>query len=256
MAYHCTRSRARSELDGSDVEPNDVASVAATSSPPGIIVRPSVAATGEPESVSTESAGPVSAPSHPLPAGSLPCSGGLGLLGPVGPPQVGVSALGYPSGLAGPSEVSVHSREQSSSSVGTTAVDTPPPSSSSLAAASYQQQVASRQPSTAATAKAAAEGLTLALIVDRPTRRIQSMSARTSSSFRSLSRPILSPAYGIEQSQSVPVSTGGAASLQRLASQRATSQRAPSFSPNQSTFSYGAPSPPVRLGHRSRLPCG
>jgi len=43
MAYHCTRSRARSELDGSDVEPNDVASVAATSSPPGIIVRPSVA---------------------------------------------------------------------------------------------------------------------------------------------------------------------------------------------------------------------
>ena len=138
----------------------------------------------------------------------------------------------------------MHSREQSSSSVGTTAVDTPPPSSSSLAAASYQQQVASRQPSTAATAKAAAEGLTLALTVDRPTRRIQSMSARTSS-FRSLSPPILSPAYGIEQSQSVPVSTGGAASLQRLASQRATSQRAPSLSPSQSTFSYGAPSPPL-----------
>jgi len=61
MAYHFTRSRARSELECSDVEPSDVAPVAATSSSPSsTIVRPSVAAIGGPESMSTESAGPVS----------------------------------------------------------------------------------------------------------------------------------------------------------------------------------------------------
>ena len=81
MAYHFTRSRARSELEGSDVEPSDVAQVAATSC-----------------------SGPVSAPTHPLPAGSPPSSGGLGVPGPAGPPQVGVSALRYSIGLAGPSE--------------------------------------------------------------------------------------------------------------------------------------------------------
>jgi len=63
MAYHFTRSRARSELEGSDVEPSDVAQVAATSSSlSSIIVRLSVAAVGGPESMSTEPAGPVSAP--------------------------------------------------------------------------------------------------------------------------------------------------------------------------------------------------
>jgi len=92
MAYHF----ARSELEGSDVEPSDVALAAATSSPPSIIVRPSVAAVGGPESVSTESAWPVSAATHPLPAGSPSSSGGLGVSGPAGPPEVGVSALVYP----------------------------------------------------------------------------------------------------------------------------------------------------------------
>jgi len=105
MAYHFTRSRARSELEGSDVEPSDVAQVAATSSSlSSIIVRLSVAAVGGPESMSTEPAGPVSARTHPLPAGSPPSSGGLGVPGPAGPPQVGVSALRYSIGLAGPSE--------------------------------------------------------------------------------------------------------------------------------------------------------
>jgi len=68
---------------------------------------------------------------------------------PAGPPQVGVSALGYPSGLAGPSESGEYSREQSSSSVATVADDTP---------ASCQQQLASRQPPAAVTETAAAEG--------------------------------------------------------------------------------------------------
>jgi len=45
--------------------------------------------------MSTESAGPVSAPTHPLPAGSHFSLGGLGVPGPAGPPQVGV-CLGVP----------------------------------------------------------------------------------------------------------------------------------------------------------------
>ena len=94
----------------------------------------------------------------------------------------------------------------------------------------------SRQPSTIAAAEtAAAEGLTLAPNYDRPTRRAQSLWARTSPSFHSLSPPVVSPAHDVELSQSVPLSRGRAAS----------SQRAPSLSPSQITFSYGAPSPPI-----------
>ena len=85
MAYHYTRSRARSELEGSDIEPNDTAPPAATSPPPpGILEGPSVETVEGPESVSTESAGPVSAPTHSLPAGSPPTSGSHGALGYVG----------------------------------------------------------------------------------------------------------------------------------------------------------------------------
>ena len=80
--------------------------------------------------MSTESAGPVSAPTYPLPAGSHSSSGGLGVSGPEGPPQVKVSALGYPSGLAGPPESSMHSREQVSSSVATVIVESSSPCSS------------------------------------------------------------------------------------------------------------------------------
>jgi len=99
----------------------------------------------------------------------------------------------------------------------------------------------SRQPSTIAAAEtAAAEGLTLAPNYDRPTRRAQSLSARTSPSFHSLSPPVVSPVHDVELSQSVPLSRGRAAS-----SQRVVSQRAPSLSPSQSTFSYGAPSPAI-----------
>jgi len=96
----------------------------------------------------------------------------------------------------------------------------------------------SRQPPAAASAaRLPLEGPTLALNDDRPTRRAQSLSAR-SSSFHSLSPPVLSPAYNVELSQSVPLSRGRPAS-----SQRVVSQRAPSLSPSQSTFSYGAPGP-------------
>ena len=91
MEYHFTRSRARSELEGSDVEPGDVAPGAATSSS-----STNVAAVGGPESVSTESAGPVSAPTHPLPAGSPPPRADSVYLRPAGPPQVGSLPWGTP----------------------------------------------------------------------------------------------------------------------------------------------------------------
>ena len=84
------------------------------------------------------------------------------------------------------------------------------------------------------------EGPTVAPNYDRPTRRAQSLSTRTSSSFHSLSPPELSPAYNAEVSQSVPLSRGRAAT-----SQRVVSQRAPSLSSSQSRFSCGAPSPPI-----------
>ena len=65
------------------------------------------------------------------------------------------------------------------------------------------------------------------------------------SSSVTLSPPTLSPALGFEQSQSVPLSRGRAASLQRAASSQRRSQRLPSLSPTQWTGSYGSPSPPI-----------
>jgi len=100
MAYPYTRSRARGDLGDSDVEPSDPAPSAATSPQPSILAGPKAKAVEESESVSTESAGPVSAPAHL--AGSPPTSGSHGVLGPASSSQVGVSALGYPSGHAGP----------------------------------------------------------------------------------------------------------------------------------------------------------
>ena len=86
---------AYSELECSDVEPSDVAPVAATSSSPSsVTVRPNVAAVGEPESMSTEPAEPVSA--HPFPAGRPSFQGGPCVEEPVGSPLVGISALGTP----------------------------------------------------------------------------------------------------------------------------------------------------------------
>jgi len=93
-------------------------------------------------------------------------------------------------------------------------------------------EATSRQPPTATEVTAAAsQSPTLApKVVDTPTR-----GRRRSSSAYTLSQPTLSPAYTIEQSQSVPVRIGRAAS----------SQRPPSLSPTQWTGSYGSPSPPI-----------
>jgi len=136
MASYYTRSKAPRPSECSDVEASDVAPVAATSAPSSTLVRPNVAAVGEPESMSTEPAEPVSAPIHLSPAGRPPFQGGLSMKQFVGYPQMGVSALGYPSGLAGPSEVSgQQSTTTVSVGVGTVA---PPPTAPQLQAASQQ----------------------------------------------------------------------------------------------------------------------
>jgi len=87
MASYYTRSKAPRPSECSDVEPSDVAPVAATSSLTSTLVRPNVAAVGEPESMSTEPAEPVSA--HPSPAGRPTFQGEPGVEGPAGSPLVG-----------------------------------------------------------------------------------------------------------------------------------------------------------------------
>jgi len=117
MASYYTRSKVprTSEVapsECSDVEHSDAApSVAATSPLPlSITVRPSAAAAEESGSMSTEPAEPVSAHSSP---GGRPISlGGPGVEGPADSSLVGVSALGYLSGLAGPSEIGARSYVQ------------------------------------------------------------------------------------------------------------------------------------------------
>jgi len=117
MAYPYTRSRARSEVPDSHVEPNDTAPSAATSPPPSIFVGPHLEAVEGSQSVSAESAGPVSAPTLSLPVGGPPSSGSHGVLGSAGPSLVGVSALGYPSGQADPPDSCIYTGGQMSTSL-------------------------------------------------------------------------------------------------------------------------------------------
>ena len=66
MAFYYTWSKAQRPSEYSDVEPSNVAPVAATSSLTSVTVGPNVAAVGGPESMSTEPAEPVPAPSIPV----------------------------------------------------------------------------------------------------------------------------------------------------------------------------------------------
>ena len=110
--------------------------------------------------MATEPAEPVSA--HPPPAGRPTSLGGPGVEGPVDSSLVEVSTLGYPSGQAGPSEISVCSDVQVlpyglATGIAETRTriqleassSSPTPSTLSL-----------RQPPIAATQTAAAQGLT------------------------------------------------------------------------------------------------
>jgi len=145
---------------------------------------------------------------------------------------VGVSTLGYPSGLADPLDSARASKGQiTAESAITTAT-----------ASSSNEVVTSRQPPTIAAevTTAAFSSPTLdAQVVEMPTRD------RRRSSSVTLSPPTLSPAPHLEQSPSVLHRIGRAASLQRAAPSQHRSQRPPSLSPTQWTGSYGSPSPPI-----------
>jgi len=101
---------------------------------------------------------------HPFPAGRPTSLGGPGVKGPEDSSLVGVSALGYPSGQAGPSEISVCSDVQVSPySLATGIAET----RIQLEAASPTPTSSLRQPPIAATETAAAGGLTKAIIDDQ-----------------------------------------------------------------------------------------
>jgi len=248
MASYYTRSKVprTSEIapsECSDVEPSDIAPSAATPSlPPSTFAGPSVEAVGESESVSAELAGPVSAPILPFQVGSPPSSGSHGVLGPAGSPYVGVSARGYPSGLAGPPDSKRGGQMSASLATGIVSAESMQleyaassklETSSLLGPSSSPSSSSPRQPpAAAAAARLPLEGPTLAPTYDRPTRRAHSLSARSSSSFRSLSPPVLSPAYVVDQPVSGLYRTGRTASSQRVVSPHARSQRAPILSPS------------------------
>ena len=125
--------------------------VATSPSPSTTTVRLSVAAVGESESMSAELAEPVSV--HP--AGRPTSLGGPGVEGPAGSPLVGVSALRYPSGLAGPPDRSVHSGGQMSLSLATGIAATPAQQLALSSPTTSYYSSSSRQPPAAATVAAA-----------------------------------------------------------------------------------------------------
>jgi len=84
------------------VEQGDSASVATTTPTPIISVGLQGVSMRESGSMSTEVAGPVTTHPQLLPEGSHSSVGGRGISGSADSLQVGVTALGYPSGLADP----------------------------------------------------------------------------------------------------------------------------------------------------------
>jgi len=104
MTSHYTRSKAH-RPSASILEEGDVELTGAATSTVDISVRSTAEAVVEPGSMAAEPAGPVCVPIRPSPAGLLSSEGGLGTPEPAGSPQVGFT-LGYPSGLAGPTEAS------------------------------------------------------------------------------------------------------------------------------------------------------
>ena len=214
--------------------------------------------------MSAEPAEPVSAPIH-FPVGLPPSESGSGVPGPADSSSMGVS-LRYPSGQAGPLPMETHvkgpmltpqldmeiSTSQSAVALSGSGIIDPDFGASAAAAgealppaaAGTQQQtqhargIHTRTPRQApATETPAAEGLTLSpKRGEGPARRsssVSSVSTRPLSIVRSLSPPILFPAYSLDQSPSGLLDRGRARPRER------------SLSPNQGTFSYDAPSPPI-----------
>jgi len=82
MASYYTRAKARSDLESEEMEQRDFAPIATTSTSSSIAsVGLHDEFTRESESVSTETAGPVTTHPELLPAGDHPSVGGRGVLG-------------------------------------------------------------------------------------------------------------------------------------------------------------------------------
>ena len=80
MASYYTRAKARSDLEGEELEQRDVAPIATTSTSSSIfLVGLHDAFTGESESVSAETAGPATTHPELRPAGDHPSVGGRGV---------------------------------------------------------------------------------------------------------------------------------------------------------------------------------
>ena len=134
-------------------------------------------------SMSAEVAGPVTTHSQLLPDGGHSSVGGHGITGSADSLQVGVTTLGYPSGLADPLDSSI-------ASAGQISVESAIAITTSVATTSIKQ-VTERQPptTTAEVTSAASRSPTLdAQVVHTPTR------GRRRSSSVTLSPPTLSPA--------------------------------------------------------------
>ena len=205
MTSYYTRAKARGEQE--DVEQGDSALGTTTTTVSEIAtVALQGVSTEELESMSTEVAGPMTTHPQLLPEGGHSSVGGHGSVGSASSSLVGVSTLGYPSGLADPLDSSIASEGQ------ITAESTIATATSTTIG---NVRVTSRQPPTTAAEVTAAAFSSPALdaqVVEMPTRD------RRRSSSVTVSPPTLSPAPDLEQSQSVLQRIGRAASLQRAAS--------------------------------------
>ena len=141
MTSYYTRAKARGEQE--DVEQGDSAPETTTTTVSDIAnVGLKDASTEGLESMSTEVAGPVTTHPQLLPEGDHPSVGGHGNLGSASSSLVGVSTVGYPSGLADPLDSARASEGQitAESAITTTTATT----------SSSNEVVTSRQPPTIA----------------------------------------------------------------------------------------------------------
>ena len=146
MASYYTRAKARGEIEQEDVEQGDSALETTTTTVSDIAtVGLQGASTEGLESMSTEVAGPVTTHPQLLPEGDHSSVGGHGILGSASSSLVGVSTLGYPSGLADPFDSSIASEGQITAD-----------SATATATTGSNERVTSRQPPTAAEVTAAA----------------------------------------------------------------------------------------------------
>ena len=148
MTSYYTRAKARGEIEQEDVEQGDWALETTTATVSDIAtVGLQGASTEGLESMSAEVAGPVTTHPQLLPEGDHSSVGGHGILGSASSSLVGVSTLGYPSGLADPLDSSLASESQITAE---SAIAT------ATAATGSNDGVSSRQPPTASEVTAAA----------------------------------------------------------------------------------------------------